>query len=177
LLKLDAFSDRGRQSQAVPLSSLRDWRLVVPAGYSLFTAVGAQAAARRAKRPNLFHDLAGLRQQAHNSAHRPRGNDAFRSRGFKFQLVHSPFYVVAAIIFVASFAAVFSPLNRDLEPSTHIRWRTVASLRATATLALVMPRRLAIFMPQGRKLDYFLLRTRTERTVSLRAARASSPPH
>jgi hypothetical protein len=34
-----------------------------------------------------------------------------------------------------------------------------------------MPRRLAIFMPQGRKLDYLLPRTRTERTVSLRAAR------
>jgi hypothetical protein len=103
LLKLDAFSDRGRQSQAAPLSSLRDWRLFVPAGYSLFTAVGAQAAARRANRPNLFHDLAGLRQQAHNSkrhplAHRPRGTGAFRSRGFKFQLVHSPFYAIAAII-------------------------------------------------------------------------------
>jgi hypothetical protein len=80
---------------------------------------------RRAKRLNLIHYLAGLRQQAHDSkrdglAHRSRGNDAFRSRGFKFQFVHSPFYAVAAIIFVAPIAAVFSLPNRNLAVPSQI---------------------------------------------------------
>ena len=36
----------------------------------------------------------------------------------------------------------------------------------TLTLALAMPRCLAIFMPQARKLDHFLLRTRSECAAS-----------
>ena len=43
--------------------------------------------------------------------------------------------------------------------SRHMRCRMTASLRATATRARAMPRRLAICMPQARRLDHLRLRT------------------
>ena len=76
------------------------------------------------------------------------------------------FYAVAAIILEAPAAEAFSHPNRNSAPSIHIRWRMVASLRATATRALAMPRRLATAMPQARKLDHFLLLTRSECAAS-----------
>jgi hypothetical protein len=52
-----------------------------------------------------------------------------------------------------------------------------ASLRATATRALAMPRRLAICMPQDRSDDHLLLRIGRERAASYSAVRANSSPH
>jgi len=48
---------------------------------------------RRARRPNLFHDLRGLRPLAPDSqrdrlAHRPHGDDTFRGRGLFYILVY-----------------------------------------------------------------------------------------
>jgi len=85
---------------------------------------------------------------------------------FKFESAHSPIYAVTAINFGETELEPFSFPKRNATPSTHIRWRMVASLRATATRALAMPRRLAIVMPQARKLDHFLLRTRSECAAS-----------
>lgn len=53
------------------------------------------------------------------------------ARGFKFQVLHSFFYGVAAIISATPAAAVFSLPNRNA-PSTHIRSRMAARLRAAA---------------------------------------------
>ena len=56
---------------------------IAPVGHSLLFAVGAgrpHDGVRKARRPNLFHDLAGFRPQALDSqrdrlAHRPHRND------------------------------------------------------------------------------------------------------
>jgi hypothetical protein len=45
-------------------------------------------------------------------------------------------------------AAVGSVPQRNSVPSTHMRWRTVANLRASATFARRMPRRFATSMAQ-----------------------------
>ena len=49
-----------------------------------------------------------------------------------------------------------------LVPVFHIACRITASLRATATRARAMPRRLATFIPQARKADHLLLRISSE---------------
>jgi len=108
--------------QAYELRVLSDWDRLSQAARFLPSAIGGFSfpqvtrfssrpahrpphdGVRRAKRPNLFHGLAGLRPRTQDSkrdrlAHRPHGNGAFRSRGFKFQLVHSPFYAIAPINF------------------------------------------------------------------------------
>lgn len=51
-------------------------------------------------------------------------------------------------------------------PSLHMRCRITASLRATATRARAMPRRLAIFMPQARNADHLVLRISGEGAAS-----------
>ena len=55
--------------------------------------------------------------------------------------------------------AAGSAPKRKSAPSRHMRCRITASLRATATRARAMPRRLAICIPQARRRDHFRLRT------------------
>jgi hypothetical protein len=47
-----------------------------------------------------------------------------------------------------------------------MRCRITASLRATATRARAMPRRLAMFMPQARNADHLVLRISSEWAAS-----------
>src|SRR4051794_37267198 len=151
-------------------------RLLVPAapvGRSLLSAVGALAAASRGPgggRPNLCRDLGGVRPPARSSqrdrlARRPRGNDtAPPSPGRKLDLPQA--------------AGTASSLpQRNSAPSAQTRCKTTASLRATATRARAMPRRLATCMPQARKVDHFRLRTSREWAASYKAVLASSSPH
>ena len=56
--------------------------------------------------------------------------------------------------------------KRNSLPSAHMRCRMTASLRATATRARAMPRRLATLMPQARNADHFVLRIRSEWAAS-----------
>src|SRR4051794_2182157 len=131
-------------------------------GSSLLFAVGAwppHDGVRRARRLNLFHDLAGFRRQVRDSqrdrlAHRPHGNDSVhppgRARGvwsFSVQAAAKPALAPGSLP------------KRNSARSLHMRCRTTASLRATATRARAMPRCFATFMPQARRLDHFLLRT------------------
>src|SRR3954452_2387780 len=145
----------------------------VPAGHSLLSAVGAEAAASwgpEGGRPNLLSDLQGDRPSAlgcyrDRLARRPRGNDtAPPVAGRKLDRLQ------------AAGTAPSSP-QRNSEPSAHIRCRTQASLRATATRARAMPRRLATCMPQARRADHFRLRTSSEWAASYKAVLASSSPH
>ena len=62
-------------------------------------------------------------------------------------------------------AAIDMPQRNSL-PSTHIRCTMTASLRATATRARAMPRRLAMFMPQARNADHLVLRINNEWAAS-----------
>src|SRR5881392_3562911 len=133
---------------------------VAPVGHSLLFAVGAgppHDGVRKARRPNLFHDLAGFCPQALDSqrdrlAHRPHGNDPVHPVGRNLSVC------------LASFQAAASKRrswpNRNSVSSLHMRCRMTASLRATATRARAMPRALAIFMPQARRADHLRLRTR-----------------
>src|SRR3954452_10984826 len=66
--------------------------------------------------------------------------------------------------------------NWNSVSSLHIRCRITASLPATATRARAMPRALATFMPQARRLDHLRLRTSSVWAASWRAVRASSSP-
>lgn len=52
--------------------------------------------------------------------------------------------------------------QRNSLPSAHMRCRITASLRATATRARAMPRRLATFMPHARSADHLVLRISSE---------------
>lgn len=67
--------------------------------------------------------------------------------------------------------------QRNSLPSVHMRCRIIASLRATATRARAMLRRLATFMPHARSADHLVLRISNEWAASYSAVRASSSPH
>ena len=56
--------------------------------------------------------------------------------------------------------------QRNSLPSAHMRCRITASLRATATRARAMPRRLATFMPHARNADHLELRISSEWAAS-----------
>ena len=62
-------------------------------------------------------------------------------------------------------AAACLPQRNSL-PSAHMRCRITASLRATATRARAMPRRLAMFIPHARSADHLVLRISSEWAAS-----------
>jgi len=91
--------------------------------------------------------------QRDHLAHRPHGNDAAppSSGGNWNSSAHA----------AAAGAAACLPQRNSL-PSAHMRCRITASLRATATRARAMPRRLATFIPHARSADHLLLRISSE---------------
>jgi len=135
-------------------------------GHSLLFAVGARPphdGVRRVRRLNLSRDLRGiasLRLRTLNEIASPivptgttsappaSGGNCNPSR-------HAAFVGVAACLHL-----------RNSEPSLHIRCRITASLRATATRALAMPRRLATYMPQARSADHLVVRISSEWAAS-----------
>jgi hypothetical protein len=137
---------------------------VAPVGHSLLFAVGAwppQDGVRRTRCLNLSRDLeASLPAGSGLSTRSPRPSSPQERRGS---------------------ALVRRKLERQLRcdrgrcgllaqrnslPSTHMRCRITASLRATATRARAMPRRLAMFMPQARNADHLVLRISSEWAAS-----------
>jgi hypothetical protein len=71
------------------------------------------------------------------------------------------FFLLQSLSYAATAAAsVFD--QRNASPVTHMRCRMTASLRATATLALFMPTRLASLRPQTLSADH--LPTRVNRS-------------
>lgn len=90
--------------------------------------------------------------QRDHLAHRPHRNDtAPPSSGGNWNVCYA----------ATAGAAACLPQRNSL-PSTHMRCRITASLRATATRARAMPRRLAMFMPQARNADHLVLRISSE---------------
>src|ERR1700759_3355928 len=73
-------------------------------------------------------------------------------------------------------AAVISLLQRKSVPSTHMRCRMVASLRASATLARFRPRRLATSSPQRLSALNRVGRLRIALAASYRAVRTIASP-
>jgi len=63
-----------------------------------------------------------------------------------------------ALFGYAAFAAVAGFPNSKTSPVTQMRCMITASLRATATVARFMPRRLATEMPQARNRDHLRMR-------------------
>lgn len=133
-------------------------------GHTLLFAFGAwppHDGVRRVRRLNLFHDLGVLPQvlDSHEIALPivPTGTIRFTLSGSC--VVFDP--VVSAL---RRHATAMAPLagslpQRNSALSLHMRWRMTTSLRATATRARAMPRRLATFIPHARRLDHLLLRT------------------
>src|SRR5215475_1354183 len=78
---------------------------------------------------------------------------------------------------IARYAATsfFDQLNSV--PSTHMRCRMTASLRATATLALRSPLRLVSLMPQAFSADHFGTRVSSTPAASNRYMRSMASPH
>src|SRR5215475_13438199 len=62
-------------------------------------------------------------------------------------------------------------------PSTHMRCRMTASLRATATLALRNPLRLVSLVPQAFSADHFGTRVSSTPAASNRYMRSMASPH
>src|SRR4051812_48299434 len=136
-------------------------RMGAPAGHSLLFAVGAgppHDGVRKARRLNLSHDLAGVPPAGSGLSTRsprpssPQERSGVPSWGEFLVLVLLPVQAAARA------AAGFRP-KRNSVSSLHMRWRMTASLRATATRARAMPRVLATFIPQARRLDHLRLRT------------------
>src|SRR5689334_1745844 len=70
---------------------------------------------------------------------------------------------------------LFDQLNSV--PSTHMRCRMTASLRATATLALRSPLRLVSLVPQAFSADHFGTRVSSTPAASNRYMRSMASPH
>src|SRR5262249_30782649 len=77
----------------------------------------------------------------------------------------------------ARYAAGFLVDQLNSVPSIHIRCRRTASLRATATLALRRPLRLASLMPQAFSADHFGTRVSSTLAASNRYVRSMASPH
>src|SRR5262249_56030416 len=89
--------------------------------------------------------------------------------GRLFPLPREPIYIRYAS------ASLFDQVNSV--PSIHMRCRITASLRATATLALRSPFRLANLMPQAFNTDHFATRVTNTPPPSTRYLRTlPSPP-
>src|SRR5260221_1356010 len=82
-------------------------------------------------------------------------------------------------ITLARSSADVSPFVDQLNsvPSTHMRCRMTASLRATATLALRSPLRLASLIPQAFSADHFGTRVSSTLAASNRYVRSKASPH
>src|SRR5215475_15931904 len=87
-------------------------------------------------------------------------------------VLREPFDLVIARYAATSF---FDQLNSV--PSTHMRCRTTASLRATATVAFRSPLRLASLMPQAFSADHFGTRVSSTLAASNRYMRSMASPH
>ena len=132
----------------------------VRVGCTLLFAVGVRPphdGVRKARRLNLFHDLVDLSADGFETLNEiilpfaPTGTICFTSQANLF-ISSAPSRFPHAAAIAGSLPKWNSVLSR------HIRCRMTASLRATATRARAMPRRLASFMPQARKLDHLRLR-------------------
>src|ERR1700730_12231270 len=64
-----------------------------------------------------------------------------------------------ALILCAPHAAAVSLVQRNSVPSTHMRCMITANRRARATIAFLIPRRLAICMAQALSQDHFFERS------------------
>ena len=138
----------------------------VPAGHSLLFAVGAwppHDGVRKARRLNLSRDLRGiaaLRLRTLNEITLP-----IVPTGTTSAPPSSGGNGNASCHAAAAFGQGCLP-QRNSAPSLHIRCRITASLRATATRALAMPRRLATCMPQARSADHLVPRVSSECAAS-----------
>ena len=138
----------------------------IPAGYSLLFAVGAwppHDGVRRARRLNLSRGLRGIAAlrlwtlSEITSPIVPTGTTpAPPSSGGNWNSSRHAAVTDAAACLV----------QRNSVPLVHIRCKITASLRATATRARAMLRRLATFIPQARNADHLVLRINSEWAAS-----------
>jgi hypothetical protein len=77
----------------------------------------------------------------------------------------------------AAFAATAGPPKSNSSPVTQMRCMITARLRATATVARFMPRRLATETPQARRRDHLRVRVISADAASLRRCRSIRSPH
>ncbi len=134
---------------------------LAPVGHSLLFAVGAgppQDGVRRTRRLNLSGTWRYGRLRFSGSGHStrsPRPSSPRERRGSALSGGNWNF----------SYPAACLPQRNSL-PSAHMRCRITASLRATATRARAMPRRLAMLIPHARSADHLVLRISSEWAAS-----------
>ena len=78
-------------------------------------------------------------------------------RGTSFHHSVEPGFLLSGLILPAQ-AAAASLVQRNSVPSTHMRCRTTANRRASATIAFLIPRCRAIFIAQALSQDHVLVR-------------------
>ena len=125
---------------------------------------------RRAKRLNLFHDLAGLRPQAQDSqrdrlAHRSHGNDAFRSRNSNSWSFALPFMRSrrSTLGHQRQRRFLFRTETRRRRSTSDGGWSKLAGDRDTGSRHAAT---LGDRHTPGARADHFLLRTRSECAAS-----------
>ena len=157
---LSRFSNRPFEVKR--FQTIRHWHVDVARGLALLFGIGTRALPSwdpRTRRNNLAGGLAGGLtvgvtvgpSDRTNSPH-PSSREGHRSTAGWI----SSFLLSGLILngFHAAIAAA-SRVHRNSVPSTHMRCMMTASRRARATIALFIPRRLAICMAQAFSQDHF----------------------
>src|SRR5262249_47544886 len=148
-----------RPTEVKRFQTIRRHGLDVARGLALLFGIGTTALPSWASKTRgsiqwAALPFAGRQVQADTRSHhihRPaRGHDSTARWNSSFLLSH--------LIPYSCHAATKSLVHRNSVPSTHIRCITTAIRRATATIARLIPRLLAIFMPQALSHDHLMVR-------------------
>jgi hypothetical protein len=132
----------------------------VARGFALLFGIGTRALPSwdtRTRRNNLYRGLAAL-QTAGPSGHANSPQPSSR-KGHHSTVRWSSSVLLSCLILRSSHAAAVSRVHRNSVPSTQMRCRITASRRASATIAFLIPRCLAIFMAHALSHDHFARRT------------------
>ena len=125
-------------------------------GLVLLFGIGAKALPAwdsRTRWNNLSHGLAVRRTAASSgSANSPHPSSR---EGHHSTAGWSSSFLLSDVILLDSHAVATSRVQRNSVPSTQMRCRITANLRASATIAFFIPRRLAICIAQALSQDHF----------------------
>ena len=111
----------------------------------------------KTRRNNLWVDLAVKRtagSSGHTNSPHPSSREGHHSTAW-----WSSGFLLSHVVLISSHATAASRVQRNSVPSTQMRCMITARRRASATIALFIPRRLAIFIAQALSQDHFVERT------------------
>ena len=152
------FSNRPSGGQA--RQTVHQFSVDAARGLVLLFGIGTKALPSwdsKTRRNNLYRGLA-VRRTAGPSGHADSPHPSSRE-GHHSTARWSSSFLLSDLILYGSHAVAASLVHRNSVPSTHMRCMITASLRARATIAFFIPRRLAICIAQALSHDHFFERS------------------